>query len=275
MMNIINGSFASNRFGRKVSLISIITLCLCVGLVQTVFASTGPKRVLFTGNSFSFYNNGIHNHVGSLKRSAGEWEKGDRFRLLTLSGSHIYEHLPILDAVLAGKDERWDAIVLQGHSNEPVSSKKSENFAVSIGKAIDMVKAKSILPILFMTWEYEGETKMGKDLAKAYSKVAAKHKVPVVPVGLAFAKSQQLHPDIALYVPDVLGVTGPDTNPTLSYRKALKHPSSAGTYLAACVFYAALYNKSPEGLIFTADLPKAQATALQSLAWQVVEDFKK
>jgi hypothetical protein len=116
---------------------------------------------------------------------------------------------------------------------------------------------------------------MGKDLAKAYSKVAAKHKVPVVPVGLAFAKSQQLYPNIALYVPDVLGVSNIDTAPTLRYRKALKHPSSAGTYLAACVFYAALYNKSPEGLIFTADLPTAEAAKLQTLAWQVVEDFKK
>lgn len=251
------------------------TLCLCAGWAQSVFASTGPDRILFTGNSFSFYNNGIHNNVGSLKRSAGEWKEGDRYRLLTLSGSHIHEHLPILDAVLSGKNERWDAIVLQGHSNEPITSTKSENFEVSMGKAIDMIKDKSILPILFMTWEYEGETKMGKDLAKAYSKVAAKHKVPVVPVGLAFAKSQQLYPNIALYVPDVLGVSNIDTAPALRYRKALKHPSSAGTYLAACVFYAALYNKSPEGLIFTADLPKAQAATLQTLAWQVVEDFRK
>jgi hypothetical protein len=253
----------------------ISALCIAALLSQSAAASAFPKRILFTGNSFSFYNNGIHNHVSSLVRSADEWEKGNRFRLLTLSGSHIHEHLPLLDAMLTREGDRWDALVLQGHSNEPVSSKKRKEFKQSMDKAINMIKEKSILPILFMTWEYEGETKMGKNLAQAYVDVAAKHNVPVVPVGLAFAKSQQLYPDISLYVQDVLGVTALNTAPQLIYRKDVKHPSQAGTYLAACVFYAALYNKSPEGLAFIADLPPKQAAKLQVLAWQVVEDFKK
>lgn len=262
---------SGNAWGKSI----LFALCISALFSQSVWASAYPKRILFTGNSFSFYNNGIHNHVGSLIRSADEWEKGNRFRLLTLSGSHIHEHLPILEAVLAGKDERWDALVLQGHSNEPVSRKKHKKFEQSMDKAINMLKEKSILPILFMTWEYEGDTQMGKNLAQAYINVAAKHKVPVVPVGLAFAKSQALYPDISLYVPDVLGVSMIDGKTALSYRKDLKHPSEAGTYLAACVFYAALYNKTPQGLPFIANLSPQQAAKLQALAWQVLEEFKK
>lgn len=276
-MKCTSNLFAYTNFANaKVWIKSIfIALCLCAISSQSSIASASPKRILFTGNSFSFYNNGIHNHVGSLIRSADEWKKGNRFRLLTLSGSHIHEHLPILEVMLARQDEQWDALVLQGHSNEPVSSKKHKNFEESMGKAIGMLKNKSILPILFMTWEYEGETEMGKKLAEAYVNLGAKYEVPVVPVGLAFAKSRALYPDISLYVPDVLGLSTSDTANTLTYRKDLKHPSRAGTYLAACVFYSALYNKTPQGLAFTADLPLQQAATLQALAWQVVKDFKK
>jgi hypothetical protein len=269
----VNKILATARYWTK----SIsFALCLSAVFTQSAIANTPPKRILFTGNSFSYYNNGIHNHVASLVRSDGEWESGkNRFRLLTLSGSHVYEQLPIIEAMLKLNKQQWDAVVLQGHSNEAITSNKREKFEQSIEKAIDMLKEKSILPILFMTWEYEGETEMGKDLLKTYINVAAKHKVPLVPVGLAFAKSQQLYPDISLYSPDFLGVSNKDTSPKLTYRKVVKHPSQAGTYLTACVFYAALYNKSPQGLAYIADLPPKQAKELQNLAWQVVEDFKK
>jgi hypothetical protein len=49
-----------------------------------------------------------------------------------------------------------------------------------------------------------------------------------------------------------------------------------GTYLAACVFYAAIYAKSPEGLGYRADLPKETAQFLQTIANQtVLTDPKK
>ena len=269
----VNRILAKAKFWTK-----SISLALFFSLVltQSTSASVPPKRILFTGNSFSYYNNGLHNHVANLVRSTGEWESGkNRFRLLTLSGSHIFEQLPIIEASLGLKNEHWDALVLQGHSNEAVTSNKREKFEQSLEKAIGMLKEKSILPILFMTWQYEGDPKMGKELAKVYISVAAKYKVPLVPVGLAFAKSQQLYPDISLFSADFLGVSKTGKVPKLRYRKVVKHPSQAGTYLAACVFYAALYNKSPQGLAYIADLPPQQAEKLQALAWQVIEDFKK
>jgi hypothetical protein len=238
--------------------------------------SKTPKRILFTGNSFSFYNNGIHNHVGSLVRSANEWERGQhRFRLMTMSGAHIYENLPSIEVMLNREDENWDAVVLQGHSNEPIVSRKRDTFSASMEEAIALTKAKNVQPILFMTWEYKGDPQMGKQLASAYQDVAEKHNVLVVPVGLAFAKANIQYPSIELYVPDVLGVskdTSNDDIQQLTYRKTLKHPSNAGTYLAACVFYAALYNKSPEGLPFTAGLAIEQAQKLQRLSWEIVQE---
>jgi hypothetical protein len=48
------------------------------------------------------------------------------------------------------------------------------------------------------------------------------------------------------------------------------HPTRSGTYLAACVFYAALFGESPEGLEYTGGLGSGEAAILQSIAAETV-----
>ena len=52
-----------------------------------------------------------------------------------------------------------------------------------------------------------------------------------------------------------------------------RHPSLAGTYLAAATIYAALFKKSPVGAQYTAGLDEATAKHLQTVAWDTVEDY--
>jgi hypothetical protein len=235
-----------------------------------IHPATNPARVLFVGNSFSFYNNGIHNHLGSLIRSAGEWKSNNRLRLSTLSGGHISEHSADLKDLLNNPSGKWQAIVLQGHSNEPIQPKKSLKFLEATTQAVQQIKAKGVQPILFMTWGYKGQAKMSFELADIYTKLANQLDVLVVPVGLAFAIAEAELSNIELFVPDVLGV---DSSQKLTYRKDWKHPSEAGTYLAACVFYSALYQRTPEGLVFNGKLEQDTALALQKLSWQVTQRF--
>lgn len=259
--------------------------CLLVSLV-IVFSHSGVYsfeskqtkeygHVLFVGNSFSFYNNGIHNHFSSLIRANEEWERDkNRVRLATISGAHIYEQLPTIKTFLTNEHDNWQAIVLQGHSNEPIVKNKQQRFVNATSKAIEMIRAKDIEPILFMTWGYKGDIAMSLDLAKAYFDLGKQHKVKVVPVGLAFAQVEQKYPSISLFVPDVLSVKPNDQDKQiLTYRKDIKHPSQAGTYLAACVFYASFYNKSPEGNIFMADLSQDTAQKLQKISWELVQEY--
>ena len=72
---------------------------------------------------------------------------------------------------------------------------------------------------------------------------------------LAFERSKSENPTIGLYCVDG------------------KHPSLEGTYLAACVFYAALYGKSPEGNGYVAGLNANTAGKLQKTAWDSVTAF--
>jgi hypothetical protein len=49
------------------------------------------------------------------------------------------------------------------------------------------------------------------------------------------------------------------------------HPRPAGTYLAACVFYATIYGKSPEGLPGrSSGLNDTAVRRLQAVAWEAV-----
>lgn len=245
-----------------------------VVLLGTSAQAAEPRKILFVGNSFSFYNNGIHNHYGGLVRASGDWNSAeDRVRLLTLSGGHIHEHLYLLKAYLTDKSMQWDVVVLQGHSTESISKRKRTAFENSLGSLVNLLKTQSIQPVLFMTWGYKGQSDMAASVAEAYIQQALSHDVRVIPVGLAFAASAERYPDIELYTEDVLGIETRDGAQKIRYKRDLKHPSAAGTYLAACIFYASLRGQSPEGNLFHGGLEPAIAATLQKLSWQVVSEF--
>jgi hypothetical protein len=247
-------------------------------LIQpTVIPTSKVNKALFVGNSFSFYNNGVHNQLGSLLRASGEWKVGNnRLRLSTLSGGHIYEHLDSLDFLLAKPQGTWEAVILQGHSDEPINPKKQLRFTKAIKKAVKRIQYKNLQPILLMTWGYKGNADMGIEIANAYTSLANELDVLVVPVGVAFWVAEQQLPEIDLFVPDVLGLKNKTSDkPQLTYRKDRKHPSNAGTYLMACVLYSTLYQQTPEGNIFSAGLDPAIALKLQKLSWLVTSGFYK
>jgi hypothetical protein len=52
-----------------------------------------------------------------------------------------------------------------------------------------------------------------------------------------------------------------------------RHPSLAGTYLAACTVYASLLGKSPVGNGYTAGLPADVAAHLQQVAWDTAQEY--
>lgn len=106
-------------------------------------------------------------------------------------------------------------------------------------------------------------------MAKAYLKAANRANALVVPVGLAFADFEKKYPNKSLHSPDFRKIE----EGKVVYKRDIKHPSLAGTYLAACVFYAALYQKSPQGNLYTANLNPDLASKLKDSAWKTVQRF--
>lgn len=95
---------------------------------------------------------------------------------------------------------------------------------------------------------------MQQRLRESYLEMAVNNNCWVAPAGAAWQLVRTQNPGINLYSPDG------------------SHPSAAGTYLVACVFYATLFQESPVGLGFTAGLPATDAAVLQQAAAQTVLD---
>ncbi len=240
----------------------------------TANTTTTSQRVLFVGNSFTFFNNGIHNHLGNLVRADNNYHKGKtRFRSMTYSGAYLSEQQGNIRRAL--KSGHWNVVVLQGQSGAFSSTKAANRFSQAAKRASKDIRKHNAIPLYFMTWAYENKPEMIDSLVSGYTKLAKETDAYVAPVGLAFHTAKQQYPHISLYSKDILRFEKSDTAAAQAiYKKDIKHPSLAGTYLAACVFYAVLYNKSPQGLAYSSELSLENAQQLQHIAWQSVRQFK-
>ena len=217
--------------------------------------TSAAENVLFVGNSFTYYNNSVHKHYRSLRNASSEEgsASGDA-RMLTISGGSLAEHEGGLRQMLGGGD--WDAVILQGYSNGPITPGKAERFQEAARDYAMAIRQNGAEPIFFMTWAYTGQPQMTAELDAAYSAIGAELNAKVVPVGLAFERALSLRPELTLIIDDG------------------KHPTMAGTYLAACTFYAALHGESPEGLDYDAGLAVSDAALLQQVAWEIWQAYE-
>ncbi len=234
---------------------ALIVLQASAAPVPEVTTIDPPKNILFIGNSFTYYNNGLHNYLRRLIDTAdNSGNSSGALKLMTISGAKLSEHAPALRAILRSED--WDVVVLQGNSLEAVDRSTIKNFrdaSRAFHKEIDKSGADTVF---FMTWAYTGQPQMTDSLDTSYTVIGNFLDSLVVPVGLAFEKAREQHPEISLIMQDK------------------KHPTLAGTYLAACVFYAALYQQSPADLDYRPPrLKDSTARALREVAWQAAREY--
>jgi hypothetical protein len=112
--------------------------------------------------------------------------------------------------------------------------------------------------VFFMTWPYERLDWVSLDeIVAAHRQVEAELGAKVAPVGVAMADALAERPDLAMLAPDA------------------EHESLAGTYLAAAVIYATIFDRSPEGLPFHHALSADDAAFLQRIAWKTVEAWRQ
>jgi hypothetical protein len=218
------------------------------------------KIIALYGNSYTFYNNNINTRLRDLTQSLlPDHAKGYQYRGITISSGRLGWQINNLE--YQNSLQKWDVVILQGNSSEPITKKESsrQNFVESATKMAEMAHNAGAKVVYFMTWAKRDKPEETQKLADAYLSIAQKTGGYVAPVGLAFEKARKAHPEINLYYHDGM------------------HPSMAGTYLAACVFFATLYNQSPVGgaLPVDTDMTPATAKALQQVAWETVTEFQK
>jgi len=232
--------------------------------------SENPKSILMIGNSFMYYNNGVHNPLVRLIRASEELGKGHKIRSITINGSSLSWHdvnsyinnsnigsFSISSKnVLSNYDfTGFDMAIMQDCSQCPIHPERKDLFHDYVEKHSNLLKKNGIEPALMMTWAYKDKPEMISQLAQEYTVAGNKNNVLVMPVGLAYAYSTKVHPEIDLYTSDK------------------RHPSKAGTYLSACVMYASVFQTSPVGNSYTFDLDTNIALNLQKIAWATHQEY--
>ena len=240
-------------------------------------AVAGPeetKAVLWVGNSFFYYNNSMHGHVGQLIRGSTMADKtGHRGVSATISGSGInwhdleshfkpngvgsYSFNAKNEVVFNTATLSFDVVLMMDCSQCPIHPQLRSVFYEHAKKNSDIARKHGARPAFFMSWAYADMPEMTEQLATEYTNAGRANNALVVPAALAFARSTKDRPDIVLTIADK------------------RHPTLAGTYLAACTVLASIYKTNPEGNTYTAGLDAATARHLQTVAWQTTLEYQK
>jgi hypothetical protein len=228
-----------------------------------------PSAMLWIGNSFFYFNNGLPAHVAGFVAAARR--PAIRANMVTISGAgfdwhdvasyfrpnavgrYTFDADNVIHFTPPGPI--YDSAVLMDCSQCPLHPELKESFWTTGRRHAETVRAAGARPIFFMSWAYADHPEMTAGLAAAYTRLGNETGALVIPAGLAFARARGLQPDVQLYIADK------------------RHPTLAGSYLAAAVSYAALFGTSPVDLPYTAGLEPELAAFLQRVAWETVQGY--
>jgi hypothetical protein len=240
-------------------------LCLVLPSCHATGASdagNGPSlRMLFVGNSLTSQND-LPGMIAALARSRG---RGMLYEAHAPGGYRLSQHAS--DPRLLEKIDRgsWDVVVLQEQSQMPALppdrlQREVYPFARVLSERIRAASPGAKVAFYATMAKRNGDAQFFPDIAEmgtyagmqrrinaSYAEMAKDNRGLLVPVGSVWEKARAEKPAIELYADET-------------------HPSLAGTYLAACIFYAVIFEQSPVGASHPRGIDDATATILQKIA---------
>jgi hypothetical protein len=213
--------------------------------MATRVRGSAPLKALFIGNSFTARND----LPGLIARLAAARGKKLEHRLISAGGASLRTHWNAGEALKAIQRGHYDHVVLQEQSTLPVKNAKRVHENVRLFD--EAIKAAGAKTALYMTWARQNAPDSQQAITDAYAGIGRELGATVVPVGLAWQR-----------------FLGKHERPVL-HDKDQSHPTLAGSYLAACVFLAVLFEESPDGIPGEVDgLSEKDLALLQKVAWQ-------
>lgn len=179
-------------------------------------------------------------------------------------GQHIANHRRWLSKKASASAHEFDYVVLQ--SWQDITDDPSTGYFKYAAKFSDAAKAAGAQSVLYLTAPYaQNETPVSEAVEKQKA-------VGECRAALAFAKTTGA---IVVPMPLAINLAQASTEPiartlTFCYKNDL-HPNQTMAYLTACTLYAAVFNKSPEGLFFN----KVTETKSQNIHSEAVKDGEK
>lgn len=219
---------------------------------------TSCTRVLFIGNSYTFVND-LPNTFAKLARSGGhKVEVG----MSSQGGWKLADHVASAETLHLLNSTKWNFVVLQEQSQIPaITQVRNQEMYPAARELVQKIKNIEATPIFFITWAHQngipenGMTNyesMQTQINIGYMGIAQELNTVFAPVGSAWLAVVKQHPELNLWQEDG------------------SHPTERGTYLAACVFYAVIFNESPDGLTYHTGVSKENAKIIQTIASDTV-----
>lgn len=185
-----------------------------------------PIRVLFVGNSFTFFYN-----LPQVVSAMAETQGIDIItRQSTIGGSNLEQHwkgergAKTVDLI---KNGNWDYVVFNNHSTSAIEA--HDSFMEYGVKFAELVKQTGARPVFMMTWAYKSNPLMLDKIVAGYKDLSEEVGADYVPCGPLFAEVLKYRPSLEMYFDD-------------------KHPSSNGTYMLGLAFFKYLTGKSVMGI---------------------------
>ena len=210
-------------------------------------AAKAGMKVLFIGNSFTARNK-LPELIAQMAAVRGQQLQ---HQLIQAGGASLRMHWNKGEAQRAIEQTHYDYVVLQEQSTLP--QKNPQRFHENVRLFDQAIKAAGSKTVLYLTWARQNAPVTQRAITDAYTAVGEELGSTIIPVGVAWQNFLGQHRSPALHDKDQ------------------SHPSLAGSYLAACVFFAVLFGENPVGI--TCDvkgLTQAEAGSLQKTAWATV-----
>ena len=247
---------------RILSVLVVLALLLSAcNLIPPPHPGTVPGRILFIGTSDTFFNLGLDYHLPLMAASgfppifikAGSETRGGA------PLADLWQNPQVQSRIGSGN---WDVVVVEGEYAMGADVEDERSYFEHLRKFDELIRDQGGRTVVFMDWQLKPEGRYAtgfpqiEEIAAVVSRAATQVDAEVAPVGLAWARALAERPALALYITDYV------------------HPTMAGTYLTAAVFYTTLFDRSPVDLTYKpADsLPDTEALEYLRREWQMTQE---
>jgi hypothetical protein len=225
-----------------------------------------PYKVYFIGHSLYGCGN-VPSAVQFLSEAADVDRPINASVYLRGGGTHqnYWETPEVLKRL---RQEEWDMVIIAGNVNDMANpAKVNLEYAKKLD---DEARKRKIRVMEYLAWPwvnvtgdhvFEKRVKAQEAFNQPFIRLAKETGVTLVPCG-----------------PGLVNVIKKDRKFLADFHYGDVHVSLLGSYFTACVIFAAIYDKSPEGLpsvFHEYKIDKETASILQRTAWETVQQWQK
>lgn len=205
-------------------------------------------RILFIGNSYTSRNQ-LPRLLTNLAAATAHPTRVETDAIVA-GGASLRRHWNAGVAQETLARSRWDYVALQEQSTLPLKNPARYHDNVRLFDA--EIARRGAKTVLYLTWARQQAMHTQDSINRAVEDIAAEIHALVVPVGRAWQAAAAKDGDLPLYADDG------------------SHPTTAGSYLAACVFHVSLFGEAPRGFSVSdaLRLDRGVAESLHSVAWE-------